>query len=77
MNGSFGNEIQPVFLKNLIFLLRINFFYVFRLFWCADFKKIKKTSFWCISKRKAFWTATTIPNISENDVFDNVVQPVF
>jgi hypothetical protein len=45
----FGNKIETVFLKNLVF-------YVFRSFWCVDIKnnflKIKKILFWCISKQK-------------------------
>jgi hypothetical protein len=47
-----------VFLKILIFLLKINIFYVFRFFLCADlknnFKKIKKYHFNVFINKKHF-----------------------
>jgi hypothetical protein len=47
------------------FLLKIIFFNVFELFWCAndvknDFFFLKKMLFWCIYERKSLWNATFI-----------------
>jgi hypothetical protein len=54
-----------IFEKKLMFLASNDFFWCF---WYVDvkinFKKWKKILFWCISKRKIFWKATsiTLPN---------------
>jgi hypothetical protein len=52
----------------ICFCLKL-FFYVFGLFWYVDiknnfFKKNNKILFWCISKWKTLWkaTTTTLPN---------------
>jgi len=45
MNGSFGKEIQPVFLKILIFLLRIIFFMFSNRFDVLILKNKKKHHF--------------------------------
>ena len=65
---AFGNADQPMFSKNSIlffFLLKnkfLNFDHFDVLISKIIFKIYKKTSFWCISKQKTLWTATTIPN---------------
>ena len=71
----------PFFFKFYLFFIKNYFLYIFRLFWCNDLKnnflKIKK-SFWYISKRIIFWTATAaiIPNrpevyITATTIFQN------
>jgi hypothetical protein len=61
--------ILKIFLKKVKnFLFKINFFYVFKLFWCADFKNnfFKKNYFDTFYKWKTLYkaTATTLSGIS-------------
>jgi hypothetical protein len=73
---TFGNAIQPAFLKNLkyFFLLKFNMvctFWIVLMCWCQKwFLKNEKTSFACILARKIIWKAPTItlPNMLSNQM---------